>query len=197
VSTSFQVPPPGEPPQYSPLPERVRRPLLTTVLWRWRYEVLLFLGISICGWYGYRTGTGVLMLLGAAVVGVSVAAIPPLRRAVSAPVLCVVTAHRVRTGLAQAWVHNRSGRLPALLWTRPTPYGEAVMLWCPAGVCERHVEAAAAILRSACWARHITVTANARHRQLVTVHVVRRPVSFPPGAELAPWSDAGDDMQHG
>lgn len=197
MSTSFQVPPPGEPPQYSPLPERVRRPLPTTVLWRWRYEVLLLLGISICGWYAYRTGTVVPALLGAPVVGIVIAVIPPLRRAVCAPVLCVITAHRVRTGLAQAWVHNRSGRLPALVWTRPTPYGEAVTLWCPAGVCERHVEAAAAILRSACWARHVFVTADPRHRHLVTVHVVRRAADLTSGAELAPWPDAGDDMQHG
>lgn len=197
MSTSFPVTPSGEPPQYSPLPDRVRRPWPTTVLWRWRYEVLLSLGISMCGWYGCRT-LGILQtLLGVAVAAALVVAIPSLRRAVAEPVLCMVTAHRVRTGLAQAWVHNRNGRLPAIVWTRSTPSGEAVSLWCPAGVCERHVEAAAEVLRSACWARHITVTANPRHRHLVTVHVLRRAVTLAPGVEVAPPSDAGDDMQHG
>ncbi|WP_178379760.1 hypothetical protein [Cryptosporangium aurantiacum] len=156
------------------MPGPVKRPLPTTIVWRWRYEVLVFLAISLAASvlipaYGLAE-----TLLPTGVSVALVAAVGPLRRAVVRWVLCVATEHRVRAGLAQAWVHNRRGRLPAIVRTRRTPYGEAVLLWCPAGICARHVRAAAPVLRAACWAQHVHVTADVRRAHLVTVHVVRR-----------------------
>ncbi|MFI5954643.1 hypothetical protein [Cryptosporangium sp. NPDC051539] len=183
MTTSPRVGPPGEPPQYSPLPPEVRRPLPTTVLWRWRYESVAVIGISTCGLLADHAGRLSETALVAAIGAAFIASTPPLRRAVASRVLCIVSAHRVRTGLAHAWVHNRYGRLPAILVTRPTDYGESVTLWCPAGVGQLQVSAAAGVLRDACWgAQHVQVTTDPRRRHLVTVHVVRRAV---------------DDMMHG
>ncbi|GAA3385430.1 hypothetical protein [Cryptosporangium minutisporangium] len=174
MTTSAQLPPSDEPPQYGPLPGPVKRPLPTTVLWRWRRELVTFLAISLAAAILIPTYGLAATLLPTGVALVLVVAIGPLRRAVVRRLLCVATEHRVRTGLAQGWVHNRHGRLPAVVRTRRTSYGQAVLLWCPAGICERHVRAASDVLRSACWARQVHVTADERRRHLVTVHVVRR-----------------------
>jgi len=161
-------------PEYGPLPPGVSAPLPSTVLWRWRYELLALTGFVAAGWLAADLlGAGSALALGLAVTaGAAVCA--PLRRAVIRRVLGVVTPHRIRVGLANAWVHNRRGRLPWILRTKVTDTGEAVLLWCPAGVSEEHITAAADVLCSACWARAVRVSADPRRRQLVTVHVIRR-----------------------
>lgn len=179
MTTSVWPQQPDRPPEYGPIPPRVARPWPTTVLWRWRYEIGISLVISLAGWALGRTIGAVWTAAATVVVATSVAAFGPLRNAVERRFLCVVMPHRVRAGLAQAWVHNRRGRLPTILWTRATRYGEAVLLWCPAGICERHVRAAADVLRAACWARHIQVTSDPRRRQLITVHIVHRAATQP------------------
>ena len=87
---------------------------------------------------------------------------------------CVITAHRVRTGCAQAWIHSRYGKLPIILLTTPRPFGESVYIWCRAGVCLADFTAGTDILRASCWAHDIRVTSSARYSHIVILDVIRR-----------------------
>lgn len=146
----------------------VHRPGPLTLLVRWRYE----LAVVALGYPMVRVGLGwTLVVVTAAAASLVLA---PVRRAAVGRFWCVVTPHRVRTGCAQAWVHSRSGRLPAVLWTSPRPYGERVLLWCPAGTSPADLDAVAPLLAVACWARDVRVETHPEHANLVTVHVIRR-----------------------
>jgi hypothetical protein len=141
---------------------RVRRPGPLVVLWRWRYEAgLLAAAILVPRLAGpvWAAAAGLTLL--------AAASMPFGRRRV----WCVVTAHRVRTGCKQAWVHTRDGRIPVVVRTRPVPAGEEVLLWCPAGTAAGDLTTAG--LAAACWAREVRVEADRRHRQLVRLTVVR------------------------
>jgi hypothetical protein len=151
----------------------VARPNLLVVLWRWRYEVGLLVSlptviavlISQLGW------TWCLAALG--LIGVTLAVSRKARSWLLAYARCVITAHRVRTGCAQAWIQSRYGKLPIILLTIPMPYGERVYIWCRAGTCLEDFEASRDILRSACWAQDIEVTCSTRYSHVVILDVFR------------------------
>lgn len=161
-------------PEFGPLPPNVASPFPTTVLWRWRYELAAVVLLGAGGWVAVSTLGAAASAAACAGIALVVVMTGPIRRRVRRRLCWLVTPHRVRLGLAQAWVHNRRGRLPVLLRTRMTDEGEAVLLWCPAGVSVEHVAASADVLCSACWAREVRVSVDPRRGQLVTVHVVRR-----------------------
>jgi len=165
---------PRRPREFWPTPPRVAKPWPTTVLWRWRYELIVAVVLFLIGNLGTRSlgwmwTLGVLMLL-----VLTVCAMRRVRRSAAARIWCVATQHRLRTGLARAWVHDRRGRLPAVVWTSLTAHGEQILLWCPAGVTGQQVDDAAEVIRSACLAADVEVRAHLRYPQLVFVHVVRR-----------------------
>lgn len=139
---------------------RFPRPNPFVVAWRWRYEVGVAAGVF--EFYGSALWT---VLSGLAVAGG--AALPYGRRRA----WCVVTPHRVRTGLKHAWVHSRTGRLPMVLWTRPVPAGEELLLLLRPGTSLTDV--AAADLATACWARAVRVEPGAKASQ-VRLTVIRR-----------------------
>jgi hypothetical protein len=156
---------------------RRRRPLPTTVLWRWRYElaavgVLTAAGIGAVNLVGAPAAALVCVLLLLLVAAVVV--LPSVRRVLAARVWCVVTPHRVRTGCAQAGVFSRSGRLPAVLLTRPTKAGERVVLWCPAGTSVDDFVTASGLLRAACWAQDVQAARHPKYGHIVTLDVRRR-----------------------
>jgi hypothetical protein len=99
---------------------------------------------------------------------------PPWPRPFAARVWCVITAHRLRCGLVQARIQTRRGRLPIILSTTPTPFGERVRLWCPAGITAETLKSARNTLRAACWAADVRVTRDNERSQRVTVDVIRR-----------------------
>ena len=66
------------------------------------------------------------------------------------------------------------GRLPLILWTRPTKVGERTWVLCRAGICAEDFEAHIGELRAACYARDARVTRNRRWSQLVTIDIIRR-----------------------
>jgi hypothetical protein len=117
--------------------------------------------------FGWTWG---LAFLGMAAV---VSAWPQARDWLIAHMRCIITAHRVRTGCAQAWIQTRSGKLPVILRTTPQPHGERVYIWCRAGICLEDFEAARDVLSSACWASDIHVTASTRYSHIVMLEVVR------------------------
>lgn len=161
------------PREYWPLPPRVAWPWPPTLVWRWRYELA---AVAFGGYLARRaaqTPTYLLYLLPIAVALGIALAIPATRAILRQRWWCVLTQHRLRTGLARGWVHDRRGRLPALLWTRSTLDGECVLLWCPAGITAHHLIGAADVLQGACWARDLQIEPVGGYRHLVAVHVIR------------------------
>jgi hypothetical protein len=95
-------------------------------------------------------------------------------------------------------VQTRSGRLPIILATTPTDYGEQVRLWLRAGITAADLYAARDMLAAACWAMEVRVVPSTRHAHLVTLEVIR--TSHPervrptPGAWPFPRHVAGDGL---
>jgi hypothetical protein len=151
----------------------VATPWPTTVLWRWRYETGL---VAAVAGLAAIAAQGVFWPAALAVVAVAAgAAIPAVRRPVLARAWCVITEHRIRSGCAQARIHSRQGRLPAVLVTSPRPFGERVLLWCPACTSADDFESARDLLAAACWSADIRIERDARRAHLVSVEVIRRP----------------------
>jgi hypothetical protein len=165
----------------------VAPPNVLVLLWRWRYEAGLLAGvpaaifvlISRLGW-----------VWGPVVIGVTVVTLatwPDARLWLGAHARCVITAHRVRTGCAEAWIHSRRGKLPVILLTSPRPYGERLYIWCRAGTCLEDFQDAVDVLRSACFAADIRVTCSTRSAHIVILDVIREaPVQGPSASWPAP-----------
>ena len=145
---------------------------LTLLFWRWRYELALMAVIiaaltALVSALGAEWG----MITASAMAGVCS---PPWPRPFAARVWCVITAHRLRCGFVQARLQTRRGRLPVILSTTPTPFGERVRVWCPAGITAEALKSARSTLRAACWAADVRVTRDNEQSQRVTVDVIRR-----------------------
>ncbi|SHN05887.1 hypothetical protein [Cryptosporangium aurantiacum] len=152
----------------------VARPLPTTVLWRWRYELAALLGAPLLWWASVQTFGGLTGLSIVTGVLAVVALVPPLRRWAFAVLWTVVTPHRIRVACAEAGVVSSRGKLPAVLFTRRKSYGERVYLWCPDGVGSTDVAAARPAIAAACWAHEVHFyETNGQYPHLVAVEVVR------------------------
>jgi len=152
---------------------------LTLLFWRWRYELALMAVIiaaltALVSALGAEWG----MITASVMAGVCS---PPWPRPVAARVWCVITAHRLRCGFVQARLQTRRGRLPVILSTTPTPFGERVRVWCPAGITAEALKSARSTLRAACWAADVRVTRDNEQSQRVTMDVIRRQLEPRPG----------------
>jgi hypothetical protein len=169
---------PGQPGSPQNLPELARvltpvsRPNPFLIAWRWRYELALAAGLSTAPVFlahavGWATAVSIAGSLTA-----SVAIVPEARRWVLGHLRAIVVAHRVRTGCAQSWVHNRSGRLPLLLFCRPIPLGVRACLWCRAGTSAEDFCRATPMLTSACWASDLRIHQHERYAQIVVLDII-------------------------
>jgi hypothetical protein len=154
-----------------------RRPLPPAVAWRWRYEIALAVAVPVVVIFllaimGWRWTIADIVIL-----GIFLAVCPPVRLAIIARARCIVTAHRVRTGCAEAYLVSRRGALPLIYSTVPTLSGEQVRLWCPAGIVAADFEAVTELLAAACWAREVRIIRDPEHPHLVTVDVIRYQVT--------------------
>jgi len=144
------------------------------VLWRWRYELAVAAAIPLAlSWLTSTVGANTTV----AIISVVTALLfgwPPARRRILALAWCVITPHRFRLACAQARVHTRSGRLPAVLWCAHKSYGEQLLVWCPAGITAADLHAARAVIAAACFATDVQVVAHPTRRQLVVVAMIRR-----------------------
>ena len=116
-------------------------------------------------------------------------AVPHSRRFITRRFWCVLARHRLQRLCYEARLHTRSGRLPLILWTRPTKVGERTWVLCRAGICAEDFEAHIGELRAACYARDARVTRNRRWSHLLTIDIIRRDtlaaceiISLPAGA---------------
>src|SRR4051794_32665583 len=148
---------------------------LLLLIWRWTPELLL---IATVAWYWHRTSEAgwptptqiaVPMALLAPVV-----IWPRTRFWMLGMFWLLVTRHRLRQYFLQCGAYNRSGRLPWLTLSYPTPVGERVWVWLVAGLSLTDFESDTAQIAVACWARDCRVGRAKRLAGLVWVDIVRR-----------------------
>ncbi len=116
--------------------------------------------------------TAALLTVTVLVLGVLVT--PASRRYLSRRWWSVTTRHRMRACYVQTRTMTHHGRLPLLVWSRPSPVGERVRVWLPAGLSVKDLERVTAETAAACWASDVRVTPSRRQAALVVVDVIRR-----------------------
>jgi hypothetical protein len=168
----------------------VARPGLVALIWHWRYELGLVTGLAgVLLASGYELGAAWLITI--AVIGLALftAAMmwPEARKRLIARAWCVITPHRVRTACTHSWVQSRDGRLPTVLYTTPTEFGERVTLWCRAGITAGDLEAARDIIRTTCWASDVRVNTHARYPHIVVLEVIRHAPAERPDETIPAW----------
>lgn len=144
------------------------------VAWRWRTELAILTALLAVLW---RLTLLITVIRAAVVLSALVLVLlvmPGTRRFTTRRFWCVLARHRIQRLCYEARLHTRSGRLPLVLWTRPTKVGERSHVLCRAGICAEDFEAHIGELRAACYARDARVTRNNRWSQLVTIDIIRR-----------------------
>jgi hypothetical protein len=142
--------------------------------WRWRTELLTLASLlaAYCWLWSQLTRIWAAVVL-AAFLGL-VFGLPWTRRFTMARFWCVLARHRFQRLCWEARLHTRAGRLPVILWTRPTKVGERLHVWCRAGISAEDFAKHTDNLRAACYARDARVTRNPQWSQLVTLDIIRR-----------------------
>jgi hypothetical protein len=140
------------------------------IAWRWRTELAILALITAAVW---RLSLLITLTWAIAVVGLALIVVGVLpwtwRR-----FWCLLARHRIQRLCYEARLHTRSGRLPLVLWVRPTKVGERLHLLCRAGICAEDFQAHIGELRAACYAREARVTRHTRWSHLVTIDIIRR-----------------------
>jgi hypothetical protein len=140
------------------------------IAWRWRTELAILTLTTVALWRLAPLITypwaGAAVALALVIFG----ALPWTR----CRFWCVLTRHRVHKLCWEARLHTRSGRLPLVLWARPTKVGVRLFILCRAGICAEDFQAHIGELRSACYARDARVTRHRTWSQLVTIDIIRR-----------------------
>ena len=144
------------------------------IAWRWRTELLTLSGLAVVFWRLDTWTSSIWAAVILAALAVVVLAVPHSRRFITRRFWCVLARHRLQRLCYEARLHTRSGRLPLILWTRPTKVGERTWVLCRAGICAEDFEAHIGELRAACYARDARVTRNRRWSQLMTIDIIRR-----------------------
>lgn len=105
---------------------------------------------------------------------VVVFAVPASRRFVIRRMWCVITRHRMRVCFKRTRGAIHHGKLPFLWWSRPSPVGERVRVWLPAGLSVKDVQHITDELATACWAREARITPSRSQAASVVIDIVRR-----------------------
>src|SRR5215472_15274772 len=166
-----------------------RRHSAAAIAWRWRTELAILFMISAAVW---RLGHLITFPWATVVVGLvltAAACLPWTRRRF----WCVLARHRVHRLCWEARLHTRSGRLPLVLWTRPTKTGERLFILCRAGICAADFEDNRDELAAACFARAARASHHPRWSHLVTIDIIRHDLLAPKRiipADIAADSDS-------
>ena len=144
------------------------------IAWRWRTELILIAVLAaVLRWLDLMITLLWAGIILAAFLGL-LFGVPHPRRFITRRFWCVLARHRLHRLCYEARLHTRVGRLPLILWIRPTRVGERAWILCRAGICAEDFEAHLGELRAACYARDARVTRNRRWSHLVTIDVIRR-----------------------
>jgi len=142
--------------------------------WRWRTELLILGGLlAALAWLSGQITIRWAAVVLAAALGI-IFGVPHSRRFTVRRFWCVLARHRFCRLCWEARLHTRAGRLPVVLWTRPTRVGERLTVWCRAGTCAEDFAQHTGELAAACYAREARVTPNTAWSQLVTIDIIRR-----------------------
>jgi hypothetical protein len=134
--------------------------LLTARFWAWP---------KLQTWLGHTVA-----LIVVSVLVLSVVAVPASRRYLNRRWWSVTTRHRMRACFVQTRTMTHHGKLPLLVWSRPSPVGEKVRVLLPAGLSVKDLERVTAEIAAACWATDVRITPSRRQAALVLVDVIRR-----------------------
>jgi hypothetical protein len=148
----------------------------TTVVWRFRYEILGFatlgaLMISMVDRLGVAPASAILFLCLS-----GGASIPPVRRVVVLAFWHVAVPHRIRSVCVTFGVLTAKGRVPAILRTRTRATGHDVTIWCRVGTSWADFPDLRRHLADACWADDVEVRPHRwrrRHLPLMILHISR------------------------
>ena len=155
--------------------------------WRWRTELFTLGGLlAALDWLTRQVTIDWAAVVLAAAIGI-VFAVPWSRRFIIRRFWCVLARHRFHRLCWEARLHTRAGRLPVVLWTRPTKVGERLTVWCRAGISAEDFEQHTGELRAACYAREARVTRNTSWSQLVTIDIIRRDTLAASNAPESPF----------
>jgi hypothetical protein len=142
--------------------------------WRWRTELLTLSGLlAALYWLSRQVTIHWTPVVLAAALGIAFT-IPWSRQFIIRRFWCVLARHRFHHLCWEARLHTRAGRLPMVLWTRPTKVGERLIVWCRAGTCAEDFEQHTGELAAACYAREARVTRSTAWSQIVTIDIIRR-----------------------
>jgi hypothetical protein len=143
------------------------------IAWRWRIELALLTTTLAAFW---RLATLITALWAGIALAASITAaltVPHSRRFITRHAWCVISRHRLQRVFYETRMHTRAGRLPLILWIRPTRVGERAWIVCRAGVCADDFDAYKAQIGSACYGREARVIRHTKHSNLVTLDIVR------------------------
>jgi hypothetical protein len=154
------------------LPPTLHRAGPVAVLVRWRVEVLLCCGVTALWHYGGIVAMG---LLGAALATLVALAVvePGIRAVLVTASQMVLVPHRVRSGLAQAGVTDRRGRLPWILLARPSGPALLVHLWLRSGTTIGDLRDAAPLISTACGAAHVEIQQLSPRNDRARLYILR------------------------
>ena len=152
------------------------------VAWRWRTELLILFATAAALWKLAHLITYTWAAVALGLILLSLGVLPWTRRRF----WCVLARHRIHRLCWETRLHTRAGRLPLVLWARPTKVGERLHLLCRAGICAEDFEAHIGELRAACFARDARVTRHTRWSQLVTIDIIRRDTLAPAHTVTSP-----------
>jgi hypothetical protein len=142
--------------------------------WRWRTELAILAMLTAVLWRLTLLITLTWAALVLAALGSLVFGVPHSRRFITRRFWCVLARHRLQRLCWEARLHTRSGRLPLILWIRPTQVGERAWVLCRAGISAEDFQDHIGELAAACYARDARVTRNRRWSHLVTIDIIRR-----------------------
>jgi hypothetical protein len=139
------------------------------VVVRWRVEILV-VSLLVAGWQAVGSAVAGVVLTALAIL---VALVPAVRRAAGVAVRTLVVPHRVRSGLLQAGVTDRGGRLPWLVVARARGEAVLVTVWLRAGTTQADLQRAAAVIAGACGALHVEAVPDPVRQDRAVLVVVR------------------------
>src|SRR5215472_14591477 len=122
------------------------------IAWRWRAELAIIAILTAALWrlsiLITITWAGIVMAAALALL----AGAPHSRRYTTRRLWCILARHRIHRLCYEARLHTRAGRLPLVLWIRPTQVGERAWVWCRAGISAEDFHDHITHLRGACYA---------------------------------------------
>lgn len=154
-------------------PDQTILGLIVGWLIRLRAEIFVIICITLCSLWLASVMSAELVSVLLISICVLVLGVPGLRRYVTRRVWCVVTRHRVRACFQQTRTMTHNGKSPSLLWSRPTPVGERVRVWLPAGLSVNDLERVAENIAVACWADSARIERGKR-AFLASILIMRR-----------------------